>query len=129
VVEARHVGHDGLLVRTGSAHDVCGGKRGGQGGEGGGAEWRLLNKSRRNRRKSCGSALHRLWASPARSEQTPQLEVHDGVLRCVYVCVCVCVCVEPGDNVTSSRQECVSSCVHSCVSVEAKIHSLSNVGV
>lgn len=25
MVEARDVGHDGLLVRTGSAHDVCGG--------------------------------------------------------------------------------------------------------
>lgn len=25
VVEARHVGHDGLLVRTGRAHNVCGG--------------------------------------------------------------------------------------------------------
>lgn len=29
VVEARHVGHDGLLVRTGRAHNVCGGGRGG----------------------------------------------------------------------------------------------------
>ena len=36
VVEARDVGHDRLLVRTGSAHNVCGGKRGGQGGGGGG---------------------------------------------------------------------------------------------
>lgn len=31
MVEARHVGHDGLLVRTGRAHNVCGGA-----GEGGG---------------------------------------------------------------------------------------------
>lgn len=23
MVEARHIGHDGLLVRTGSAHNVC----------------------------------------------------------------------------------------------------------
>lgn len=35
MVEARDVGHDRLLVRTGSAHNVCGGKGGGQGGEGG----------------------------------------------------------------------------------------------
>lgn len=31
VVEARDVGHDGLFIRTGSAHNVCEG-----GGEGGG---------------------------------------------------------------------------------------------
>lgn len=37
MVEARHVGHDGLLVRTGRAHNVCGGGGGGgRGGVGGG---------------------------------------------------------------------------------------------
>ena len=48
MVEARDVGHDRLLVRTGSAHNVCGGeerrsggrrgRRGGRGEEGGGRE-------------------------------------------------------------------------------------------
>lgn len=31
VVEARDVGHDGLFVRTGSAHDVCERREGGDG--------------------------------------------------------------------------------------------------
>lgn len=37
VVEARDVGHDGLFIRTGSAHNVCEG--GGRGGWGGGVKF------------------------------------------------------------------------------------------
>lgn len=48
VVEARDVGHDGLLIRTGSAHNVCEG-----GGRGGGFVKPVNEDNRKEQRQKC----------------------------------------------------------------------------
>lgn len=46
MVEARDVGHDRLLVRTGSAHNVCGGRKEvREGAEGGGGGVEVVKQS------------------------------------------------------------------------------------
>lgn len=76
MVEARDVGHDGLLVRTGCAHDVCGEEsRSGGGGEGRRGELRLLNGAQNDEETGSRTGVQLFTNTTSRVERKKTLGV------------------------------------------------------